>query len=357
MVTVQSSPSYPEKGAVRVGDDRQKRLVDWPAILAGGVIAAGISFLLLSFGGALGLSLASPFSSSAPAGSTIAMLAVFWFAFAQIYSFGVGGYVAGRLRGPANDGANREETEFRDGIAGLIVWASALLISAMLVANTAAGVAQVAGEGVSRAAGSAASAAASGITSSLPSTLPNADYLTDVFVRATEPGSSDGAGTTLSANPGAKPGPGAAAQPVNPPTTAPAAGGTAQPGSANQNATNFASVNQADTRNEMGRILTVGAVRGQLSADDKQRLASIVASRSSISQDEAAKRIDTAVAKMMAARDELVQQAKVAADNARSVAAKTAFWVAVTMLLTGIGAWYGALMGGRHRDENRYTWN
>jgi len=48
-----------------------------------------------------------------------------------IASFGLGGYLAGRLRVPLRP-HSREEVEFRDGIHGLLVWAIAILIGALL---------------------------------------------------------------------------------------------------------------------------------------------------------------------------------------------------------------------------------
>src|SRR5690606_28437031 len=82
-------------------------LVDWPAIIAGGVIAAGMSFVLLSFGSAVGLAVSSPFANEGASAATIGIMAILWFAFSQFYSFAVGGYVAGRLRAPAGDAADR----------------------------------------------------------------------------------------------------------------------------------------------------------------------------------------------------------------------------------------------------------
>jgi hypothetical protein len=46
-------------------------------------------------------------------------------------SFGLGGYLAGRLRIPLRP-RSRDEVEFRDGIHGLLVWAIAVLIGAVL---------------------------------------------------------------------------------------------------------------------------------------------------------------------------------------------------------------------------------
>jgi hypothetical protein len=59
------------------------------------VLAAALSFVLLTFGTAIGLSATSPWPLSA---KVITSLAVFWVISQQIGSLMAGGYVAGRIR-------------------------------------------------------------------------------------------------------------------------------------------------------------------------------------------------------------------------------------------------------------------
>ena len=280
-----------------------RSLVDWQAIIAGGVIAAGFSFLLMSFGSAVGLAVASPFASEGASAATIGTLAILWFAFTQLYAFGVGGYVAGRLRAPAGDGADRDEVQFRDGISGLVVWASALIISASIVAATAVGITQTAATGAGQALGSVATAASA--------SAPSVEYMTDMFLRSTTP-----AGPTTSTIP--------------------------------------ATQNAGDTRAEIGRILAMGVARGELSSDDKQQLATLISTRSAISQDDAVKRVNDAVVKVDAAREDVKRRVQVIADAARKTTAKAAFWATLIMMLSGMATWYAAKLGGRHRDDRKY---
>jgi hypothetical protein len=71
--------------------------VSWSAVLAGALAAAALSFILLILGVGLGLSALSPWSyNDAPIGKS----AIIWVAFMQLASAGIGGYLAGRLRGP-----------------------------------------------------------------------------------------------------------------------------------------------------------------------------------------------------------------------------------------------------------------
>ena len=72
--------------------------VEWGAVIAGAVLAAAISFVLLTFGAAIGLSATSPWPNSGISAKVIASLAVFWAMVQQIGAYMAGGYVAGRMR-------------------------------------------------------------------------------------------------------------------------------------------------------------------------------------------------------------------------------------------------------------------
>ena len=52
--------------------------VEWGAVLAGAFLAIAISFVLLTFGAAIGLSAVSPWPNSGVSAKVIASLAVFW---------------------------------------------------------------------------------------------------------------------------------------------------------------------------------------------------------------------------------------------------------------------------------------
>src|SRR5204863_9337986 len=85
--------------------------VEWGAVLAGAVLAAAISFVLLTFGTAIGLSATSPWPNSGLSAKVIASPAVFWAMAQQIGSNMVGGDVAGRLASRRHEGG--DEAEFR----------------------------------------------------------------------------------------------------------------------------------------------------------------------------------------------------------------------------------------------------
>src|SRR5262249_39077248 len=90
--------------------------VEWSAIFAGAVLAAALSFILLTFGTAIGLSATSPWPDSGLSTKVIASLAVFWAMAQQIGSVMAGAYVAGRMRSRWHETGH--ESEFRDGLHG-----------------------------------------------------------------------------------------------------------------------------------------------------------------------------------------------------------------------------------------------
>src|SRR5689334_15273865 len=105
--------------------------VEWGAVVAGAVLAAALSFVLLTFGTAIGLSATSPWPNAGVSSKVLASLAVFWAMAQQIGSVMIGGYVAGRMRSRWHESGH--EADFRDGLHGGLVWALGVLISAGLV--------------------------------------------------------------------------------------------------------------------------------------------------------------------------------------------------------------------------------
>jgi hypothetical protein len=103
----------------------------WTPAGAGAIVAAALSFVLLAFGSALGLAVASPSSTWRDTSAVFTLLSGLWLLLTALASFGLGGYLAGRLRIPLRP-HSRDEVEFRDGIHGLLVWAVAVLIGAVL---------------------------------------------------------------------------------------------------------------------------------------------------------------------------------------------------------------------------------
>src|SRR4051812_37491925 len=102
-----------------------------------------------------------------------------------------------------------------------------------------------------------------------------------------------------------------------------------------------ASQGAQNSNDEVGRILSRSLTgNGGLSPADRTYVAQRVAQRTGLPQDQAEKRVD-----------DVVTQAKNAADEARKAAAKLAMWIAAAMLCGALGATFAAAEGGRERDD------
>jgi len=274
--------------------------VEWGAVFAGAVLAAALSFVLLTFGTAIGLSATSPWPGSGLSAKVIASLAVHWAMAQQIGSVMVGAYIAGRMRSRWYESGH--EAEFRDGLHGALVWGVAVLISALLIFATAGAVARTGADFASKATGSTASSADS------------MDTIVDTMVRQ--------AGAAQAA-------PGAPA--------ASSAGASAAQGTP---ARQRAPVND-ETRAEISRALASSVASGSITPENRTYLAQLVAQRTGISQPEAEQRVDNAV-----------NAARAAADKARRAAILTGFVTAAGLIISFGAGWWAAMRGGRHRDTS-----
>ena len=105
--------------------------VEWAAITAGALAAAGVSIILFTLGSGLGLAGANPWSSVPQAVATFTIGAGIWLIVMQWLSRALGGYLAGRLR-KKWVGVRTDEVFFRDTAHGLLAWALATAIVALL---------------------------------------------------------------------------------------------------------------------------------------------------------------------------------------------------------------------------------
>jgi hypothetical protein len=229
----------PARSAMAPGEVPSKAVptfLEWGAILAGAVLAAALSFVLLTFGTAIGLSATSPWPNSGLPGRVIASLAIFWTMAQQIGAFMAGAYVAGRLRSRWLE-APQDEVEFRDGLHGGLVWAVGIVIGAALLMATAGAVARTGAELTGKTALAAAS------------TADPMDLVLDTMLRPTADASK---------------------RPPAPATT-------------------------EDPRPQVSMLLTSAVSSGSLSEPNRTYLAQLVAQRAGIPQEEAAKRVDEAL--------------------------------------------------------------
>lgn len=269
--------------------------VEWSAVIAGAVVASAISFVLLTAGVSIGLSLLSPHPSQSY-GTLAGSLAAFWMLFVPIFSLLVGGYIAGRMR-TALDGASEDEVEFRDGIQGLLVWAVSIVIGGTLAFLTAASAAQLGAD-----VGKAAVSDRGTIVAAAVDNLLRPPGL--------EPVAADAPAKTL---PGAVSGT-VSGRPVG--------------------------VSEA-SHDAVTRALAAAVADGSMSAADRNYLAQVVSARTGLSPADAEKRVDDAYAK-----------ATSAVEAARKAAVAAGLTTATALLIGLAAAWYAAQRGGQHRDQN-----
>lgn len=110
--------------------------IRWPAIIAGAIAAAGVSFTLHAFATGIGLSIASTAPTWRDSSPALWWLSGIYLVFTALCAFAVGGYVAGRMRTPLN--VDAAEVENSDGMHGLITWGLAVVITAIMALGVAA---------------------------------------------------------------------------------------------------------------------------------------------------------------------------------------------------------------------------
>ena len=130
--------------------------IQWSAVFAGGVAAAAVGFVLHGFAAAIGLSVISVAPTWRDASFALVLLSGLYLVLAAVVAYGFGGYVAGRLRTPLGTGPGGE-VGFGDGMHGILAWAFATVLTALL----ALAVAQMTPRLAAPSGGSAAGAAAS----------------------------------------------------------------------------------------------------------------------------------------------------------------------------------------------------
>jgi len=214
-------------------------------------------------------------------------------------SSAVGGYLAARLRTRWVN-VHSNEVFFRDTAHGFLAWAFATLLSASVLSSAVAYLANGAAAGI----GSVGSQATRSVNP--------ADIYVDQLFR-----------------------PGASQSALTPPSSV---------DSGSTNAAAPASATPGQSRAEILRLWTADFRDNQdLNTADKDYVVQIVAARTGLSRADAEKRVD-----------DVIVEAKAAADAARKGAAKLSFWLTAAMLFGAFAAGLAAVEGGSLRDG---TWN
>jgi hypothetical protein len=112
--------------------------VQWGPVFSGALVASALFLVLLAFGTALGLSVASSAPTWRDTSPTLSLLSGLYLVLTGLVSFGFGGYVAGRSRTRWTAVPHNDFVEFRDGTHGLVSWALAVVITAVVAAGISA---------------------------------------------------------------------------------------------------------------------------------------------------------------------------------------------------------------------------
>lgn len=231
--------------------DERGSYIDWPAIIAGVVLASAISLVLIAFGAAVGLSFTSFHAASTASAVWVAIAAATWLLWVQVSSFMAGGYLTGRMRRRFHD-ASEHESDVRDGAHGLLVWAGGLIIGAVIAVSGVGTAVQAVGN----AAGTAVTAVSNMAEGGGTALDPNA-YFVDTLFRSERATAS------------------------------------------------------AESRAEVGRIL-IQAATGPVPDADRAYMATLVARETGLSQADAEARVTEVTARIDAARAEAVSAAETA---------------------------------------------
>jgi hypothetical protein len=130
--------------------------LQWTPVVAGAFVASAVSLILIAFGTALGMSIASSSPTWRDTSSALAVASGLYLLITALVSFGFGGYVAGRLRERWDPSASRDVIEFRDGMHGIVSWGLAVIITGLVAVTSTATIASKAvqsGSSTSAAAG------------------------------------------------------------------------------------------------------------------------------------------------------------------------------------------------------------
>ena len=291
--------------------------ISWAAVIGGAFAAAALALILLLLGVGLGLSSISPWSPAGTWSTAIGVATIVWLILTQTIASAIGGYLAGRLRTKWVS-IHSDEVYFRDTAHGFLAWAVGVVITAAFLASAAT---SIVGAGVVL-----GGTAAAGVATTRAPMMPGNRSAADTTALRQE-------------------------TPIRPGESGPAAGATAYYTDTLLRSDHPAADSGNSSRAELGRILSEGVRKGDLSAQDRVYAAQVVAAQTGLGAADADKRVSEVFAQAKAAAAEAEAAARDAADAARRAAAKTSLWLFVALLMGAFCASLAATVGGRQRDR------
>jgi hypothetical protein len=256
----------------------------WPAIVAGAVITAAATLVLMALGAGVGLASISPWSNHGVAVTTFAVTGAIWLILTQWISAGLGGYIAGRLR-TRWVGTHTHEVFFRDTAHGLVTWAVATVLVAMVLSSS-----------VMSGAGAAAHAVGEAASGGIQGAMQTA-YGLDKLFRST--GAASGAPST-------------------------------------------------DPRIETGHIIANAVATGSVPDTDRAYLVDQVAARTGVAQADAQARVDAFIASVMQAQEKLKADADAARKAAAKTSIFLALSMLVGAFIASVAAALGGRLRDEH---------
>jgi hypothetical protein len=114
------------------GIDPAASTIAWSSIFAGTVTAAAVALVLHTFAAAIGIAVGSTAPTWRDASFALLLLSGLYLLLTAIVSYGFGAYIAARLR-PRLGVPFDDDRDYREGMRGLLVWALATLLTAIMV--------------------------------------------------------------------------------------------------------------------------------------------------------------------------------------------------------------------------------
>ena len=294
----------------KISDTSALSAVSWAAIFAGATAAAALALILLLLGAGLGLSSVSPWTNNGTwanqdiSATSFGLTAILWLTFTQVVAYGMGGYLAGRLRTRWLS-VHSDEVYFRDTAHGFLTWAVASLATAALLTSV---IGSIVGSGLKSA------PVIMGENSKILN--PTSDVM-HYFVGA------------LFRN--------------NPDTQSPAGVN----GLENSSSEAFSVANR---NYEVSTIFVNSIGRGELPEADAAYVGQLIKNRTGLSQLDAAKRVIETYSTLQTNLRKAELTAKEAADKARKASAYATLWLFISLLMGAFVASLAATWGGRNRD-------
>ncbi len=300
-MTSMAYPDDPARAVERGGPPALRRRVSWGAIFAGAILTVTVSLALNVLGIAIGTNMVDVAQGSTPSAASFGIGGGIWLLVSNLIALAVGAYAAAHLSGVTERGDA--------GLHGLSVWALSTLLAVLVLGSLTGGAVSTVGSGLSSVVGGAANgvghlaSAAGGQATQRTSTGT---------LQSTAQQLVDRAQSALTAPQG-----------------------------------NPSGMTSDQRKAEIARLVGQRISGGNLSQQDSDRLAALVAAETGMSPDEAKARVQDVEHQAEQTVQQAKDQATRAADAAAHAASVGAYWAFGTLLLGAIVAALAAATGVR----------